>query len=244
MDIGIYTNIHESWNIANDGHKLYYATCKVCGTVIEKRMVDIKKSNKICRHKVLDKTLASYKVNDMPSGWMNESELNMRIYYAWKAMIERTTEKYWDKYPTYTGTTVDESWRHLSNFVNDIKELEGYTTWANSPNQRMMLDKDTLVDGNKHYSKETCRFITHTESNQDISRRHPGNTQKARQVYADEHSMPVMLINLKTGESIKYPSIKETSRSTGLNYEQIRKAFHSEDLDKHIVKDWVIINSV
>ena len=45
-------------------------------------MVDIKKSNKICRHKVLDKTSAYYKVNDMPSGWMNESELNMRIYYV------------------------------------------------------------------------------------------------------------------------------------------------------------------
>lgn len=207
-------------------------------------MVDIKRSNKICRHKALDKASTSYKVNDMPSGWMNESELNMRIYYVWKAMIERTTEKYWGKYPTYICTTVDESWRYLSNFVNDIIELEGYTIWANSPNQRMMLDKDTLVNGNKHYSKETCRFITHTESNQDVSRRHPEITQKARQVYADEHSMPVVLINSKTGESIEYPSIKATSRSTGLNYEQIRKAFHSEDPDKRIVKDWVVMNPV
>lgn len=30
-DIGIYTNIHESGNTVADGHKLYYATCKVCG---------------------------------------------------------------------------------------------------------------------------------------------------------------------------------------------------------------------
>lgn len=54
-DIGIYTNIHESGNTVADGHKLYYATCKVCGVVVEKRLADIKASNKVCRHKALEK---------------------------------------------------------------------------------------------------------------------------------------------------------------------------------------------
>lgn len=80
-DIGIYTNIYESGNIASDGHKLYYATCKICGTVVEKRLADIKESNKVCRHKILDKSSDTYKLNDMPKGWINKSELNMRIYY-------------------------------------------------------------------------------------------------------------------------------------------------------------------
>lgn len=47
-------------------------------------------------------------------------------------MWNRTTEKCCGKYPTYVGTTVDDSWRLLSNFVNDIKELPGYEEWANS----------------------------------------------------------------------------------------------------------------
>ena len=97
-DIGIYTDVHESGNVASDRHRLYYATCKVCGTTVEKRLVDIKESNKVCRHKVLDENSSSYKLNDMPKGWMNQSKLNMRIYDTWKAMILRTTEKYWKKY--------------------------------------------------------------------------------------------------------------------------------------------------
>lgn len=241
-DIGIYTNIHESGNKANSGHKLYYAICSVCSTVVEKTWSDIKESNKICRHKVLDESIDGYKINDMPKGWMNESALNMRIYYLWKAMITRTTQKYWDKYPTYTGTTVDNSWRKLSQFVNDIQELPGYDQWEASTNRRIMLDKDTIIAGNKCYSKETCCFLTHAESNQDVAKRHPENLQKARQVYIDNNSMPVILININTEESIKYPSIKAASRNTGLNYKQVRKAFHSNDPNEHIVKGWLVQN--
>ena len=72
-DIGIYTNIHESGNKDSSKHKLYYATCSVCGTVVEKTLSDIKKSNKICRHKILNKNIDGYKINDMPKGWMNKS---------------------------------------------------------------------------------------------------------------------------------------------------------------------------
>lgn len=61
-DIGIYTDIHESGNTVADGHKLYYATCKMCGTVVEKRLSDIKGSNKVCRHKVSKEDIDSYKV--------------------------------------------------------------------------------------------------------------------------------------------------------------------------------------
>lgn len=50
-DIGIYTNIYESGRQNKDGNKMYYATCKVCGTVIEKKLANIKRNNKICRHK-------------------------------------------------------------------------------------------------------------------------------------------------------------------------------------------------
>lgn len=239
-DIGIYTNIHESGRTVSDGHKLYYATCKLCGTVVEKRLADIKESNKVCRHNALDKNFDGYKLNDMPKGWMNQSELNMKIYYLWKAMISRTTKKYWEKYPTYSGTTVDDSWRILSNFVNDIKDLEGYNDWVVSSNRKMMLDKDTIVNGNKHYSKDTCRFITHTESNQDVNKRHPESIQKAQEAFKEKASEPVNFINVKTNEIINFPSLKEACRTLSLNLRNAWMVLSDKYPEHHTIKGWKI----
>lgn len=239
-DIGIYTNIHESGNKTTSGHKLYYATCVLCGMVVEKRLANIKESNTVCRHKVLDKTSTAYKVNDMPTGWISESKLNTKIYYTWKAMIARTTEKFWNKYPTYIGTTVEESWRMLSNFVIDIKELNGYDQWIKASDNAMMLDKDTLVEGNKHYSKNTCCFISHADSNRDVARRNPEGIQKARKVYIDQHSIPIVLTNLTTGKSMEYSSIKAASRNTGFNYERIIRVLRNNDPDKRTIEDWTV----
>jgi hypothetical protein len=241
-DIGVYTDIHESGNVASDRHKLYYATCKICGSVVEKRLVDLKRNNTICYHQGGYYQLATGKKNDMPKGWINQSKLNQRIYDMWKAMLARTTEKYWDKYPCYTGTTVDDRWRILSNFVNDIKELDGYDKWIISSGKRMMLDKDTIINGNKHYSKDTCCFITHAESNRDVAKRHPENLKKAKLEYSNQHSMPVSLTNINTKEVINYPSLKEASRRSDLTFEQLRKAYHSNDINKKIVKEWLVEN--
>lgn len=49
--LGIYQNICESGNKSADGHKLYYATCSVCGTTVEKMLSDIKRNNTLCYHR-------------------------------------------------------------------------------------------------------------------------------------------------------------------------------------------------
>ena len=239
-DIGIYTNIHESGNIASDKHKMYYATCIVCGTVVEKRLADIKVSNKVCRHKVSNQISNGYKLNDMPKGWTSQSELNLRIYHLWKAMIMRTTEKFWDKYPTYIGTTVDADWRILSNFVNDIKKLDGYEEWAKKSNETIMLDKDTIIQGNKHYSKNTCRFITHTESNQDVSRRHPESLKKARNTFVEKASEPVRFTNIKTNETVDFPSLKEACRKLELNLRNAWMVLSDKYPGHRTIKGWTI----
>lgn len=238
--VGIYTNIHESGNKSKSGHKLYFATCSICNTVVEKTLSDLKESNQLCRHRAIKNGDPNYKINDMPVGWMNESKLNMRIYYLWKAMIMRTTEKYWEKYPTYTGTTVDDKWRILSNFVNDIKDLEGYNKWATASNRQMMLDKDTIIEGNKHYSKDTCCFISHEESNQDVNRRHPENIQKARQAFVENASNPVRFTNIKTNEVIDFPSLKEGCRTLNLNFRNAWSVLSDEYPGHHTTKGWTI----
>lgn len=52
--------------------------------------------------------------------------------------------------PTYKGCTVIAEWHDFSNFKQwfDENYIEGFH-----------LDKDILVEGNKIYSPDTCRFI-------------------------------------------------------------------------------------
>ncbi len=233
-DIGIYTNIHESGKVNKDGNKIYYATCKICGTVVEKKLNSIKRNNKFCRHK------HNGKINDMPVGWISQSELNMKIYNTWKNMIRRATSKYWDKNPTYIGTTVDESWLKLSNFVNDIQELPGYDIWVNSPKRTMMLDKDTLIKGNKHYSKDACCFISNLESSQDVNSRHPNNTEKAILVSTEKNSTPVRIINKKTNEIKNFKSFKEACREMNFNERNAWKVLSDKYPNCHSINGWKI----
>jgi hypothetical protein len=59
--------------------------------------------------------------------------------------------------PTYKGCTVDESWHNFQNFAawydKNFYEIDG---------ERMELEKDILIKGNKVYSPETCVFAPHS----------------------------------------------------------------------------------
>lgn len=59
-----------------------------------------------------------------------------------------------NKNSNYKGCTVCDEWRNLSVLSNWY--LKNYYT---VPNERMELDKDILVKGNKIYSPTTCVFV-------------------------------------------------------------------------------------
>ena len=75
-------------------------------------------------------------------------------YEKWQQMLVRCYDKkYQNKYPTYKDCTLHPSWLYLSNFKAWVDE---------QPNKDWMscnLDKDLLVEGNKHYSPSTCVFV-------------------------------------------------------------------------------------
>lgn len=84
----------------------------------------------------------------------NNGKLN-KIYNTWRCMFERCYSKhYQEKEPTYRGCTVCNEWHNYQNFAkwyeDNYYEIEG---------ERMCLDKDILVKGNKVYSPETCVFV-------------------------------------------------------------------------------------
>lgn len=76
-------------------------------------------------------------------------------YASWKHMLERCyDEKLHKKHPTYIGTFVCEEWLNFQNYAQWYDE-----NYYKIDGERMHLDKDILVKGNKQYSPETCVFV-------------------------------------------------------------------------------------
>lgn len=165
--------------------------------------------------------------NSLPRGIATTQYI--REYYVWKAMLYRCTEKFQEKYPTYKGVSVDDKWKDFANFLEDIKELEGYDFWKDNPNQMVMLDKDTKAPGNKLYSKDTCCFLSHADSNKDVSKRHPEKIIKARQKFAEDSGQKVVAIYKKDKTFQIYDSIKECHRCLNLNFRQVWMCLSKED---------------
>lgn len=73
-------------------------------------------------------------------------------YNDWREMIRRCFDK--NIYATYKDSTVCEEWRYLSKFREWV-DIQPNKDWENCE-----LDKDLLIKGNKHYSPETCVYIS------------------------------------------------------------------------------------
>lgn len=78
-----------------------------------------------------------------------------KAYTTWVNMLMRCYEPHYvNKFPTYIYVTVCDEWHNFQNFAKwyykNYYEIEG---------QRMHLDKDILIKGNKIYSPETCVFV-------------------------------------------------------------------------------------
>ena len=95
-------------------------------------------------------------------GYIAEGKYKVKInrkptkhYQTWQAMLKRAYDpKYIQKYPTYKGCKVYPEWHNFQIFSEwldeNYYEIEG---------ERMELDKDILIKGNKIYSPENCVFV-------------------------------------------------------------------------------------
>lgn len=93
---------------------------------------------------------------------------HIREYELWKAMLTRCySDKFHEQCPTYKECTVCDRWLVFSNFLEDLPLIDGYELWKNNPKQRIALDKDSKVEGNKIYSLETCKFISQSENSKE-----------------------------------------------------------------------------
>ena len=83
---------------------------------------------------------------------------NVKEYDLWSSMLERCTQKCWDKYPTYTGVTCSENFKSYTYFYEWCQTQVGFKS-KDENGKSWNLDKDLLVKGNKVYSEDTCVFV-------------------------------------------------------------------------------------
>ena len=89
-------------------------------------------------------------------GYLGENhKINQDIYKEWTQMIIRCYDPYFlNRYPTYIDCYVCDDWLNFSNFSKWYEE-----NYYKISNEKMCLDKDILIKGNKVYSSETCVFV-------------------------------------------------------------------------------------
>lgn len=76
-------------------------------------------------------------------------------YSSWNHIVERCyCKKHNERNPTYIGCTMDETWHNFQVFSEWWNQNIYYVN-----NERMHVDKDILIKGNKRYCPETCLIV-------------------------------------------------------------------------------------
>ena len=84
-----------------------------------------------------------------------ENNRKTKIYGYWVNMFQRCYDPYFlDKHPTYRDCIVCNEWHCFQNFAKWYED--NYYAYNE---EKMCLDKDILIKGNKVYSPETCIFV-------------------------------------------------------------------------------------
>lgn len=82
---------------------------------------------------------------------IGDSQVIDPCYRAWKAILRRSYYANFHRIqPTYIGVTVCNEWLKFSSFRE---------WWLENHIDGWELDKDLLLHGSKHYSKESCVYV-------------------------------------------------------------------------------------
>ena len=85
----------------------------------------------------------------------NINKKRTKSYIAWKSMIQRCYNPYCiNKGPTYKNATVCEEWYNYQVFAEWYEN-----NYYEVPGEKMELDKDLVVRGNRIYNPYMCNFV-------------------------------------------------------------------------------------
>ena len=82
----------------------------------------------------------------------------IKEYRLWESMLDRCTDKWKIKSPTYADVYCSENFKSYTFFYEWCQTQVGFGN-IDSNNRYWHLDKDLLIKGNRVYSEDTCVFI-------------------------------------------------------------------------------------
>ena len=143
-------------------------------------------------------------INDLKGDKTRPNGTDCPIYSKWKQMLQRCySEAYLKNRPTYRGCTVCEEWKTFSNFMAWLTKQKNW--------EKLELDKDILVPGNKHYSPETCVLVSR-DLNNDLAQSGCGVYQKPNGKWVCRFDNEGKKVNLGTFAD------REVARQTFIDY--------------------------
>lgn len=143
-------------------------------------------------------------------GGCTDCKVDKRVYGLWFQMLRRCYDKDQQQRSrgrSYVGCTVCDRWLVLSNFANDIMNIDGYEKWRDY--HGYCLDKDTIKHGNKEYSPSTCCFIPYTENIREANKR-------TQSIKAAQESRKTVYYLEKDGVTLVFDSEKEACKYLGV----------------------------
>ena len=91
-------------------------------------------------------------LNDLKYKERTMNQIEIRV---WRDALKRCYDKkYLEKFPTYKGVTLHDTWLVYSQFRSDVRKLKN----SEMLKEGWVLDKDICSDA-KLYSKETCCIV-------------------------------------------------------------------------------------
>lgn len=122
-----------------------------------------------------------------------------RAYNTWASMRQRCKNPHKEGYKWYggKGIKVCEEWESFENFYRDMGD----------PPDKFELDR---IDGNKEYSKENCKWVSHEENMSHAS--------NAVLLQYKGKEMPIRRIASITG--VEYNALRRRIRDWGMSVEE------------------------
>lgn len=85
----------------------------------------------------------------------------------WQNMMKRCYSDVDPRGYKSAGVIVDPRWHCFANFLHDLPKLKNFDKWISGQKkntEKYNLDKDTIVQDCKVYSRETCQFLPESEN--------------------------------------------------------------------------------
>ena len=174
--------------------------------------------------------------NDMDRGWVSgkgQPKWHRSLYDRWKNMWERCKDPRCSRYEDYKDCEIDERYRLLSNYINDIMKLENFNKLCEDPS-KWEIDKDKKDPNNRCYFFEHLSIVLSSENTKERNNR-CGNPNP---------SQPIVGINIKDNSILIFKSPYDATHK-GFDPSNIRKCCKGiYGKSKSIYKDyyWIYLD--